>query len=215
MRKHILITGTGRAGTSFLVELCTNLGLETGFSSEDLNKKNKSLGRAGLEKDIRDDGCPYIVKHPWFCDYAEEVFAREDIFIEHIFVPIRNLTSAAKSRIHVTKTGISQQPILTKIKIKLGIIKTNFEGGIVHTNSTNLENLEIILMKQIYKLMLSISKSRTELTLISYPLLTKNPEYLFQKLNPILNNISYETFLGVFNKTVQPELVNQFDIGDC
>jgi len=88
MRKHILITGTGRAGTSFLIELCTNLGLETGFNAKDLNNKNKSLGRAGLEKDIRDDECPYIVKNPWFCDYADEVFAREDILIEHIFIPI-------------------------------------------------------------------------------------------------------------------------------
>jgi len=63
--------------------------------------------------------------------------------------------------------------------------------------------------------MLSISKSSTDLTLIRYPLLTKNPEYLFKKLNPILKNIPYETFLTVFNKTLKVELVNQFNKDDC
>ena len=33
-RRHVVITGTGRAGTSFLVELLTHLGLETGFGVE-------------------------------------------------------------------------------------------------------------------------------------------------------------------------------------
>lgn len=30
-------------------------------------------GRAGLEFDIRENNSPYIVKSPWFCDYAKEV----------------------------------------------------------------------------------------------------------------------------------------------
>ena len=80
-RKHIVITGTGRAGTSFLVELLTNLGLDTGYRSEELNKFKYSLGRAGFENDIRKENNPYIVKDPVFCDYAEEVFKREDIIL--------------------------------------------------------------------------------------------------------------------------------------
>lgn len=214
-RKHILITGTGRSGTSFLVELCTNLGLDTGFDSKDLENKNKSLGRAGLEKDIRNKNCPYIVKNPCFCDYADEVFTREDIFIEHIFVPIRNLNAAAQSRIHVHKSGIEQQTIWTKVMIKLGLKKIGFDGGIWHTRSVNTDNQSYILLNQLYKLMLSISNSTTELTLIRYPLLTKNPKYLYEKLNPILKNISYQTFLDVFNRTVNPEFVNQFNSDDC
>lgn len=60
----------------------------------------------GFEKDIRSNDCPYIVKNPWFCDYADEVFSRQGILIEHIFVPIRDLNAAAESRKFVTKTGI-------------------------------------------------------------------------------------------------------------
>jgi hypothetical protein len=37
MKRHILISGTGRAGTTFLVQLFTALGFDTGF---DLNRDN-------------------------------------------------------------------------------------------------------------------------------------------------------------------------------
>ena len=41
---------------------------------------------------------PIIVKNPWFVDYADEVISRNDIKIEHIIVPMRNLDAAAESR---------------------------------------------------------------------------------------------------------------------
>ena len=58
----MLITGTGRSGTTFLVELLANLGLDTGYKPEELKDHKKKVGRAGLEKDIRADDSPYIVK---------------------------------------------------------------------------------------------------------------------------------------------------------
>ncbi len=102
-RNHVIITGTGRSGTTFLIELFTHLGLETGFSAEDIEFESKKFkkSRAGLEHDIRHIDCPYIVKHPKFCHYAEEVLCRDDIIIEHVFIPIRDLYSAAESRRYV------------------------------------------------------------------------------------------------------------------
>jgi hypothetical protein len=97
-RHHVVITGTGRAGTTFLVELLTCLGLDTGFSADSVGQKKDRHGRAGLEHDIRESNCPFLVKSPWFCDYAEEVICRDDILIEHIFIPIRDLNAAAESR---------------------------------------------------------------------------------------------------------------------
>ena len=88
VRNHVIITGTGRSGTTFLVDLLTNLGLETGFSIEEIASKKSRQARAGLEYDVRQDDSPFIVKNPKFCDYAEEVFRRDDIVIEHIFVPV-------------------------------------------------------------------------------------------------------------------------------
>ena len=70
-RHHIIISGTGRAGTTFLVQLLTELGLDTGFpravSQTDANSN------AGMELDIRDIKAPYIIKNPWLCDYLDEI----------------------------------------------------------------------------------------------------------------------------------------------
>jgi hypothetical protein len=93
--KHIVISGTGRAGTSFLVHLLTELGYDTGFKADQISLHPDS--RAGLEHDLRKEGpFPYIVKDPAFCYYAEWAFERYDI--ERVVLPVRRLESAAQSR---------------------------------------------------------------------------------------------------------------------
>lgn len=51
-RPHVVITGTGRTGTTFLVELLTHLELDTGFTAESVTQMKDQTGRAGLEHDI-------------------------------------------------------------------------------------------------------------------------------------------------------------------
>ena len=55
-RSHIIITGTGRTGTTFLVQLLTNLGLETGFTRQNMALFENA--RAGLEHDVRNGNAP-------------------------------------------------------------------------------------------------------------------------------------------------------------
>ena len=52
-RKHVVITGTGRAGTTFLVELLTALGMDTGYDVDDLPTRKSTVARAGLEHEDR------------------------------------------------------------------------------------------------------------------------------------------------------------------
>jgi hypothetical protein len=47
-RHHAVITGTGRAGTTFLVDLLTHLGLDTGYSTNTLDQFKYKNPRAGL-----------------------------------------------------------------------------------------------------------------------------------------------------------------------
>jgi hypothetical protein len=211
-RKHIVITGTGRCGTTFLVELLTYIGLETGFSAEDIVSKKHKEARAGLEHDIRSKDCPFIVKSPWFCDYAKEVIAREDIVIEHIFIPIRDLNAAAESRRHVENAAVSNLSFLEKLKY---MIKPKaLAGGLWHTSSTKPGKQEEILMRQIYKLMLAISETSLPVTFMRYPRIVKDCPYLFEKLKPILGGINYKSFFEVFSKTVRPKLIHSFNEND-
>src|SRR6266480_1939620 len=106
IRSHVIISGTGRAGTTFLVQLLTHLGLETGF---DINAMELyPIARAGLEIDIRDANAPYIVKSPYLRDLIDEVVA-SSTRIEHAIIPVRQFDAAAASRAHVQKvtTGVA------------------------------------------------------------------------------------------------------------
>lgn len=212
VRNHVIITGTGRSGTTFLVELLTNLGLETGFSIDEIASKKSRQARAGLEYDVRQDDCPFIVKNPKFCDYAEEVIRRDDIVIEHIFVPVRDLHAAAESRRHVVKIRLSDMPFLKRLKHRVWPRK--FDGGLWSTDSVRPGSQEKILQEKIYKLILATSNTVLPITFMRYPKITKDCPYLFEKLKPVLGDISYEYFCSAFSKTVRPELVNSFNDND-
>lgn len=206
-RAHVVITGTGRTGTSFLVQLLTYLGLDTGYSPQ---KMVLSAGaRAGLEHDIRMGNPPYIVKSPWFGLYAEEVIrTRNDIEIEHVFIPMRDLHAAAESRRYVTE----------KLKAKMTqeewekVDVSRIPGGIWLTRDESEQ--EKVLLDHLYKLLLVLSNTMIPVTLMQYPRITKDSQYLYAKLKPILKDITYTRFETVFNKAVLPDFVHSFNEND-
>jgi hypothetical protein len=69
---RIIITGTGRAGTTFLVQLFSELGFDTGYSAEEAMRAVDGISRAGLEKPLVDESNPYVIKSPWFADQLAE-----------------------------------------------------------------------------------------------------------------------------------------------
>jgi len=205
-RKHIVISGTGRCGTTFLVELLTYIGFDTGFNANEIKSKKNKIARAGLEQDIRRVNSPYIIKSPWFCDYAEEILSRDDIVIEHLFIPVRDLYAAAESRRYVVENSVSQ---LQAIK------PSEVAGGLWHTNLRDKGKQEEILLKKIYKLIFDVSNTSVPVTFMRYPRIVKDCPYLFKKLKPILEKITYDAFYVVFEKIVNPDLVHSFGKNDC
>ena len=211
-RRHVVITGTGRAGTTFLVELLTHLGLDTGFTVEDVATKKFLEARAGLESDIRQEDCPYITKSPHFCDDACEIIGREDIVVEQVFIPVRNLHAAAESRRYVSKMVASNWSFFQKVRNQ--IRPKSVAGGLWLTASTRARKQEEMLLQQIYKLALTLSKTEIPVTLMHYPSLVKDPRYLYGKLRPILSGIEFDLFQAVFTKVARPELVHCFNGDD-
>jgi hypothetical protein len=205
-RGHVVITGTGRAGTTFLVQLLTNLNLDTGFNAQTVEKDLDENARAGLENDIRKDCAPYIVKSTFFCDYVGEVVKRKDIRLEHVFVPVRDLCAVAESRKYVTKCAVSKMPFLKRLKNTIKPPK--LRGGLVHTRRS--WKLEKVLLSQFYNLLLALSEAHVPVTLLQYPKLVADSAYLYEKLQPVLGTISYDEFASTFSQTVRPELVHDF-----
>src|SRR6516225_7327711 len=65
-RHHLVIAGTGRAGTTFLVEFLGACGLDVGASHHWLERQ-----RAGMEHYLLAPDCPYVAKDPWLFAYCE------------------------------------------------------------------------------------------------------------------------------------------------
>ena len=210
-RKHVIIAGTGRAGTSFLVELLTCLGLDTGYRPEEISQRLNKTARAGLEKDLDDPNSPYIIKNPRFHRQAEEVLKRKDVVIEHVFVPMRDLAAAAESRRHVTREAHAQWPawkrFLKKIRGKDGV-----PGG-AFDSSRGLE-LETELLLQLYQLFFALSDASVPVTLLRFPRMVQDGVYLFAKLQPLLGEMNYEQFRPVWEQVARPNLVHSFSERD-
>ena len=193
MASHIVISGTGRAGTTFLVELLTHLGFDTGFSIDSIEQNQSPISFGGLEHDIRSEGCPYIVKAPGICDYIEEICTSPNIIVEHLFVPIRNLRDAANSRRASSNKG---EP----------------NGGLwdIETPAEDLQ--EQVLSAKLYQLLYYSSIKHFPITLLQFPELATNPEYLYGKLMPLIDTekTSLGKFSGVFYEVAKPERIHSY-----
>lgn len=89
------------------------------------------------------------------------------------------------------------------------------DGGIWYTKSLQPGDQELVLLKQIYKLIFALSDSDVPVTFIRYPKLTQDAFYLFEKLKPVLKDMTFDDFSTSFHETVHPELVHQFSTMDC
>jgi hypothetical protein len=196
-KHHVIISGTGRAGTTFLVQLLTVLELDTGYS--DLTTNVFTNCQAGMEWDIHNPEVPYIVKSPWLCDYLEEVLLKGNIVIDHALIPIRDIYSVAESRRDVQRR--TDPSFLEGSKI--------IPGGLWHTDKP--EEQEAILEQRFYQLIYTLVKYDIETTFLYFPRFIHDPEYLYKKIRFILKDIDYETFLKAFGKVVRPELVHNFN----
>jgi hypothetical protein len=192
-RHHLIISGTGRAGTTFLVQLLTVLGLDTGF--EDSTSHVDGDCHAGMELDLRIPTAPYVVKSPWLCDYIDEVLSSDDVIIDHALIPMRDLYSAAESRRVVSKRA-SAMP------------EDSVPGGLWHTTSPSEQ--EAILAVQFYKLLYAATRHGFPITLLEFPKLAVDPEYLYEKLKTILPGIRREVFRSRFYEVSRPGLIHDF-----
>lgn len=98
--------GPGRSGTSFLVRLLADLGMDCGGAE---NSFNHTI-RAGCEwatKDILSKPmwwkkAPKVLKSPWF-SFSLGKWIGEGMDVEHVFIPVRESCGIARSR---TMTGL-------------------------------------------------------------------------------------------------------------
>jgi hypothetical protein len=176
--EKILITGTGRCGTTFLIKLFSFLGFDTGYSRDNYKNYVFSNCNSGMEKNY--DEKPYILKNPYFMTYIENIVKNTSIKIKTVIIPIRDLKESANSRV---RNG-----------------GQNVAGGL--WNAVDEES-QIRFYKDILSNYIYIStKYEINTIYIDFDKMTTNKTYLFDKLKSILDekNVDLETFSKVYDE---------------
>jgi hypothetical protein len=189
----VVICGTGRAGTTFLVQLLTELGLDTGFADREKYAGYYSEdAKAGLEINVlKAPESPYIVKDPRFVDYVEEAATCGRFRFEHVFIPVRNLDDAAMSRIRVNRGRGQIVP-----------------GGFWKTKHPHLQKQALAI--GFFQLIERLTRLEIPFTTLAFPRCVQDGEYLHRQLRFLTQSISRDRFDAAFQTVSRPQLVHQF-----
>lgn len=171
----ILISGTGRAGTTFLVKLFTLLDFDTGFSPENMNQLVTEKCNAGLEHTFW--GAPRVLKNPYFTAHIPH-FIHHNIQIQCMIIPIRDYKESALSRVNIG----SGPGGLWAAKDE--------ESQITFYKERMADYLHLMVKYDIETIFLDFDK------------MIKSKEYLFKKLHFLLQEkeIDLETFSAAYDE---------------
>ena len=178
----IVITGTGRCGTSFLMHLFTELGLNTGYSIGECEQHLfRSKCNGGIEHSIGTEIFEKsdIVKNPdWIYNPTHL-----DFDIKYIIVPVRQLDKVAQSR----------------------SMNENY-GGFLNGIKT-VDDQMTMDSRAFYHFIDYVVKADIELILLDFPRIIHDSEYLFKKIGHKLG-VYLKPWNSSFNEIANPEKVH-------
>lgn len=179
----ILITGTGRCGTTFLIKLFSFLNFNTGFNKDNYKDFIFSNCNSGLEKNYNENY--YILKNPRFMSEIIDILQDDSIKIKLVIIPIRDYKISAHSRQNIS----------------------NFEGcgNIVPGGLWNA--VDELSQIRYYKDILSdyiyyMTKYELNTIFIDFDKMISDKKYLFNKIKNILDekNIEFDLFCNVYDE---------------
>jgi hypothetical protein len=184
--KHLIIAGTGRAGTSFLVRYLTELGLDTTLARNGDRAEWDSEANAGLENLLFSGAnLPYVVKSPWVSEYIDQILNEKQFKIDAFIVPMRDLVEAATSRVVLEQRAIHQHnPWMADQLDRTWETYGHTPGGLVY--SLNPLDQGRLLAVQFHKLVLKVSEAGIPLVFPVFPRIATDWGYLHRCLRPIL-----------------------------
>ncbi len=184
----VIITGTGRAGTTLLVQILTDLGLDTGFVSD--HRVDERV-HAGLEFKIESPNAPRIVKDPNLSRRLGGLLDAGMVEVEHVIVPIRDLDIAAASRIRNTKYGSNLHTF----------------GGLFGTARATRQREALALL--FYELFWTITRHELPHTLLEFPRFAEDWEYAYRHLSFLDTSIPSERWKEVIAARADLTLIHE------
>ncbi|MEN9822597.1 MAG: hypothetical protein RLZ04_1023 [Actinomycetota bacterium] len=198
MTAHVFITGTGRAGTSFLVELFGACGLDVGdlattayFASAD----------AGYEHRPHETSLPYVVKSPELHQFLDEIDLSSTT-VDAVVVPVRDLRAAARSRILQERATAGWS---LDESSRLTVVSTTAGGALT---SLSLDDQERLLAVGQARIIQWAVTNDLPLYLIDFPRIVDDAEYCIDRLWPVLSpHTTRPDALAAHGRVARPDKV--------
>lgn len=110
----ILVTGSGRSGTTFLMQILTACNLDTGYTNKSIQESIDKTN-SGAEWPLHDGTeFPRIIKNPGFCIHLPSTMQRFHWKVDFVYVSIRKYDS-------VVKHYLDESPALNKSELIRGV----------------------------------------------------------------------------------------------
>lgn len=206
MPHHLLIAGTGRAGTSFLVRLLHEVGLDTHLGGEHGAEHWSDEANAGFE-DILGSGieAPYVVKSPWLYQWIDPLLS-SNYTIDGVILPVRDLNDAAASRTSLEYQNMHRvAPYITNQDATWDSWAV-VPGGVVY--STHPLDQARLLATGFYKVVQRLTEASIPMYFVAFPRMIEDPCYLYECIGRSLPaSVSREEFIEAHRRIADPTKV--------
>jgi hypothetical protein len=194
----IVIAGTGRAGTTLLVQVLGDLGFATGLGP---GVRLEFEARAGLEGNIRLPNAPRVVKAPGLSIELDGLIAAGTVAVEHVIIPVRDLDIAAASRVRAA--GYGRDP-----RARGGMIGRSKRAG----------NERAAIAEWLATLIVTVTKYDLPHTLLAFPRFAQDADYCFAKLGGLdprngAGPLTVDDFRRVLADRYEPDFVHEQPLG--
>jgi hypothetical protein len=208
---HILIGGTGRAGTTLLVQWFTVLGFDTGFAPEEIFTRPDPVSHGGLEHSLGrtlEVGArlPYVAKSPWFGPKLGRYLEDGRLQAKAAIVPLRSLFDAAESRRQVSRRAA-----------EAGHDADKHPGGILGAGRVGgagaAKKQEHQLARRFYELVATLVAHDVPIYFLRFPDFARGQQDLFTALRPLLEShgVTRAEAEAALARVVRPELIHDFN----
>jgi hypothetical protein len=185
----IVIAGTGRAGTTLLVALLSDLGMDTGFGPG-----IRAAREGGLEHYIGNPDAPRVVKSPVLSTVLRPLLESGAIEIEHVIIPMRDLDLAVASRVRRARYGL----------------RSKDRGALVGTRSVRHQRDALTLM--IYELFDTVATFDIPHTLLRFPRFASDWEYTYRKLGFLVPDRTADDFRKAIEARYDESQISQLPL---
>jgi hypothetical protein len=186
----IVITGTGRAGTTLLVQVLDALGLDTGLTDGRLTDYAPRV-RAGLESRIDADDAPEVVKDMTLGFRMRLILEQRAIPIRHVLLPDRALEVAAASRIRASEYG--RKPFA--------------RGGL--TGTMRATQQARVLRRMRHEITSALDDFGVPYTTLEFPRFATDATYTQAALRPILPEATVADVQRALDQCVHAEMIHE------